>query len=184
MGNWELYPSVWFFSLEGLPPCRGQQAWVSWRPLELCWWEVRLLVGLSKPDRLKGRGPMKCNPLVLQIRGLGTGLTTLSCKTPVLRKWKNAALHATQHNGHVWVCVVFLTPQVYIIFYYHNWCFCVLLCSSQVILVNLKLWMITDQARSLLTLLDVWTRLVLYCRYTDRGEKRLFEWWKSCTKQS
>lgn len=86
---------------------------MSWRPLELCWREVCLLVGLSKPDRSKGRGLMKCNPLVLQIRGLGTGLTTLSCKTPMLRKWKNAALRATQHNGMCECVWFFDTPSVY-----------------------------------------------------------------------
>ena len=39
-----------------------------------------------KPDRSKGRGPTKRDPPVLQFRGLGTGITTLSRKTPMLRK--------------------------------------------------------------------------------------------------
>ena len=73
-------------SPEGSPPCRGRRAWVPWRPLKLCQRELRLLVGPPKPDRLKARGPTKRDPSVLQVRGLGTGITTLSRKTPMLRK--------------------------------------------------------------------------------------------------
>ena len=91
-------------SPEGSPPCRGRRAWVPWRSLKLCQRELRLLVGPPKPDRSKGRGPTKRDPSVLQFRGLGTGLTTLSRKTPMLRKrQKKAALRATRHNGHKWV---------------------------------------------------------------------------------
>ena len=92
-------------SPEGSPPCRGRRAWVPRRPLKLCQREHRLLVGPPKPDRSKGRGPTKRDPPVLQFRGLGTGITTLSRKTPMLRKRqkKKAALRATRHSGHKWV---------------------------------------------------------------------------------
>ena len=73
-------------SPEGSPPCRGRRAWVPRRPLKLCQREHHLLVGPPKPDRSKGRGPTKRDPPVLQFRGLGTGITTLSRKTPMLRK--------------------------------------------------------------------------------------------------
>ena len=56
------------------------------RPLELCRRELRLLVGPPKPDRSKGRGPTRRDPPVFQVRGLGTGLTTLSRKTPMLQR--------------------------------------------------------------------------------------------------
>jgi hypothetical protein len=35
---------------------------LSWRPRELCWWESKLLVGPSMPDRSNGRGQKKCGP--------------------------------------------------------------------------------------------------------------------------
>ena len=76
-------PSVKLTAPEGLPPCRGRRARVPQKPLELCRQELRLLVGpATKLDRSKGRGPMKRDPLVLQVRGLGIELTTLSVKHP------------------------------------------------------------------------------------------------------
>ena len=40
---------------KGSPPCCGWQAWVPWRPLELCRWELYLLVGPHKRHCKPGR---------------------------------------------------------------------------------------------------------------------------------
>ena len=79
---------------EGSPSCRGRWAWVPRRPLELCRRELRLLVGPPKLNRSKDRGATKHDPPVLQVRELGKGLTSLSCKTPMLRKrqWRKLTL--------------------------------------------------------------------------------------------
>ena len=75
-------PSVKLTAPDGSPPCRGRRARVPRKPLELCRQELRLLVGPPKLDRSKGRGPTMRDPLVLQVRGLGIELTTLSVKHP------------------------------------------------------------------------------------------------------
>ena len=60
--------------------------------------------GASSPGRAT-QSPTKRDPPVLQVKGVGTGLTTLSRKTPMLRKrqkkknQKKTALRATRHNG-------------------------------------------------------------------------------------
>ena len=94
-------------SPEGSPPCRGRRAWVPWRPLKLCQRELRLLVGPPKPDRLKARGPTKRDPSVLQFRGLGTGITTLSRKTPMLRKRQKKA----EARGKVIIICEYYVPK-------------------------------------------------------------------------
>ena len=98
---------------EGSPPCRGRWAWVPRRPLELCRWELRLLVGPPKLNRSKDRGATKHDPPVLQVRELGKGLTSLSRKTPMLRKrqWRKLTLLGeTGFQSHqkilVWMTVV------------------------------------------------------------------------------
>lgn len=58
---------------EGLPPCRGRGACVPRWPQELCRRECSLLVGSPMPDRSKGRGLTKCNPLVLQVGSWAQG---------------------------------------------------------------------------------------------------------------
>ena len=60
--------------------------------------------GASSPGRAT-QSPTKHDPPVLQVKGVGTGLPTLSRKTPMLRKGqkkkkpKKTALRATRHNG-------------------------------------------------------------------------------------
>ena len=56
--------------------CPGREACVSMTLRAICWHEIRLLVGPSKPHRSKGRGLTKSDPLALQVWGLGTELTT------------------------------------------------------------------------------------------------------------
>ena len=47
---------------------------------------LEVLLGSPMPDRSKVRGQTKSNLPVLQVWGFCTGLTTLSCKKPLLRK--------------------------------------------------------------------------------------------------
>jgi hypothetical protein len=47
----------------------GGEACELWWPLELCWWERKLLAGSPKPERSKGRIQTNCSPLILQVGG-------------------------------------------------------------------------------------------------------------------
>lgn len=105
--------STCYINPEGSPSCRRWRAWVLRRPLELWRRELRLLVGPPKPNKSKGTSPTKRNPMVLQYRGLGTRLATLSPWTPMSRKGprrKSTPPDETDFQSYqkilVWVTVV------------------------------------------------------------------------------